>query len=100
VRGDDELGRLASSFNQTMEALERSDAAQRRLVSDASHELRTPLATLCTIETLGRAGELDPTERGRLVEDLTAELEELTELVGFIAASPARPGTRSEGVAE
>src|SRR5204863_283165 len=54
VRGDDELGRLAASFNQMMSALERSEAAQRRLVADASHELRTPLATLRTnIETLG-----------------------------------------------
>src|SRR4029450_10572414 len=54
VRGDDELARLAASFNEMMAALERSEAAQRRLVADASHELRTPLATLRTnIDTLG-----------------------------------------------
>jgi two-component system sensor histidine kinase MprB len=41
VEGDDELGRLARSYNTTLEALERSVAAQRQLVSDASHELRT-----------------------------------------------------------
>ena len=73
VRGDDELGRLAASFNEMMAALERSEAAQRRLVADASHELRTPLATLRTnIETLGRSDGLDPEERKRLVADVTA----------------------------
>jgi two-component system sensor histidine kinase MprB len=44
--GEDELGRLAASFNTMLAALERSQQAQRRLVSDASHELRTPLTSV------------------------------------------------------
>src|SRR3954447_11392739 len=93
VRGDDELGRLAASFNQMMSALERSEAAQRRLVADASHELRTPLATLRTnIETLGRGDELDPEERKRLVADVTQELEEMTELVADVVELARAPG--------
>ena len=93
VRGDDELGRLAASFNSMMEALERSESAQRRLVADASHELRTPLATLRTnIETLARDSELKGVERERLVEDLTAELEELTDLVADVVELARLPG--------
>ncbi len=93
VRGDDELGRLAGSFNEMMAALERSEAAQRRLVADASHELRTPLATLRTnIETLGRGDRLDPEERKRLVGDVTQELEEMTELIGDIVELARAPG--------
>jgi two-component system sensor histidine kinase MprB len=93
VRGDDELGRLAASFNEMMAALERSEAAQRRLVADASHELRTPLATLRTnIETLGRGDQLDPTERRRLVEDVTEELEEMTDLVADVVELARAPG--------
>src|SRR4051794_36882316 len=93
VRGDDELGRLAGSFNEMMAGLERSEAAQRRLVADASHELRTPLATLRTnIETLGRTENLDPEERKRLVADLTQELEEMTELVSDIVELARAPG--------
>ena len=85
VHGDDELARLAASFNSMMEALERSEAAQRRLVADASHELRTPLATLRTnIETLSRDRDLEPAQRNRLVEDVTAELEEMTDLVADV----------------
>ncbi|MBM3668374.1 MAG: HAMP domain-containing histidine kinase [Actinobacteria bacterium] len=93
VRGEDELGRLAASFNEMMAALEASDAAQRRLVADASHELRTPLATLRTnIETLGRGHELDPAERERIVGDLTGELEEMGELVGDVVELAREPG--------
>ena len=93
VRGDDELGRLAASFNEMMAGLERSEAAQRRLVADASHELRTPLATLRTnIETLGRSEDLDPEERKRLVADLTQELEEMTDLVGDVVELARAPG--------
>jgi two-component system sensor histidine kinase MprB len=93
VRGDDELGRLAASFNEMLTALERSDAAQRRLVADASHELRTPLATLRTnIETLGRGDRLDPDERKRLVDDVTEELEEMTELVADVVELARAPG--------
>jgi len=93
VRGDDELGRLAASFNEMMAALERSEAAQRRLVADASHELRTPLATLRTnIETLGRSEQIDRAERKRLVEDVTQELEEMTELVGDVVELARAPG--------
>jgi two-component system, OmpR family, sensor histidine kinase MprB len=93
VRGDDELGRLAASFNEMMAALERSESAQRRLVADASHELRTPLATLRTnIETLGRREEIDPAEREQLVADITDELEEMTELVADVVELARLPG--------
>jgi two-component system sensor histidine kinase MprB len=93
VRGEDELGRLAASFNEMMAALQRSESAQRRLVADASHELRTPLATLRTnIETLGRSEQIEPNERRRLVADLTDELEEMTDLVGDVVELAREPG--------
>jgi two-component system sensor histidine kinase MprB len=80
--GEDEVSRLARAFNTMLEALERSQRAQRRLVADASHELRTPLTSLRTnLEVLGRNG-LDDTDRTHLRRDLVAQLEELTGLVG------------------
>jgi two-component system sensor histidine kinase MprB len=85
VEGDDEIGRLARSFNTTLEALESSVASQRQLVADASHELRTPLSSLRTnVQVLARANELPPGERERLVHDLELELDELTALVGDV----------------
>lgn len=43
---DDEIGRLATSFNRMLERLEATFEAQRRFVADTAHELRTPLATI------------------------------------------------------
>ena len=81
---DDELGRLAHSFNTMLEALETSVGAQRQLVADASHELRTPLTSARTnIEVLARGG-LGDEERARLLRDVTAQLEELSALVSDV----------------
>ncbi|MSO42064.1 MAG: HAMP domain-containing histidine kinase [Solirubrobacterales bacterium] len=102
VRGDDELARLAGSFNQMMNSLERSESQRRRLVADASHELRTPLATLRTnIETLGRGDAIDDAERGRIMDDLEAELEDMSGLVADIielARDPSDDGAVSDGI--
>src|ERR1700722_13037928 len=46
VTGDDELARLATSFNQMLAALDQSRQQQAQLVADAGHELRTPLTSL------------------------------------------------------
>ncbi len=82
VERDDELGRLAGSYNITLEALERSVQAQRSLVSDASHELRTPLASLRTnLEVLLREGELSGVDRRELAHDLLEQSDELTWLI-------------------
>jgi two-component system sensor histidine kinase MtrB len=53
VRGEDDLARLATSFNamaaslqQQIAKLENLSLVQQRFVSDVSHELRTPLTTI------------------------------------------------------
>lgn len=42
----DEIGDLGRSFDSMAEALERSDAARRRLFQDAAHELKTPITVI------------------------------------------------------
>ncbi|MBL8186643.1 MAG: HAMP domain-containing protein [Acidobacteria bacterium] len=44
----DELGQLASAFNELLERLQNSFAQQRQFMADASHELRTPLSVIRT----------------------------------------------------
>ena len=85
VVGDDELARLARSFNTTLDALERSVEAQRHLVADASHELRTPIASLrANIQTMQEEDRLPPEERERMRADIVGELDELTALVADV----------------
>lgn len=43
---NDELGRLAHTFNGLPDRLDQSFERQRRFISDASHELRTPVSIL------------------------------------------------------
>ena len=83
VETDDELGRLARSFNSMLVALASSRAQQVQLISDAGHELRTPLTSLRTnIEVLMRMPNLPVTERREMFADVEAQLQELTNLVG------------------
>jgi two-component system sensor histidine kinase MprB len=84
---DDELSRLATSFNTMLGALQESTRAQRQLVADASHELRTPLTSVRTnIEVLASGRELPPDERQRLLNDVVEELGEMTWLISELIA--------------
>jgi two-component system sensor histidine kinase MprB len=97
--GDDELARLARSFNTMLAALEASQRAQRQLVADASHELRTPLTTvIANVEMLARADELPEAEREQLRHDLVTQLQELNTLVGDLVelARETQPETERE----
>jgi two-component system sensor histidine kinase MprB len=98
VQRNDEIGRLATSFNQMLSALQESRQQQRQLVNDASHELRTPLTSLRTnIEVLARSDDLPEPERRELLRDVTSELEELTKLVAELVdlASDKRAAVES-----
>jgi two-component system sensor histidine kinase MprB len=98
VKGDDELERLAATFNEMLASLERAVVAQRNLVADASHELRTPLTSIRTnVELLARSDGLARGERSRMVQDIVAQLEELTMLVADLVEL-GRDGERQEEI--
>jgi two-component system, OmpR family, sensor histidine kinase MprB len=108
LTGVDELGRLASSFNAMLDALEHSmsalDAsvhAQRQLVADASHELRTPVTSLRTnIEILQQAQDMELDERQRLLADVVEQIGELTLLMNDLIelARGEEPSTDTEDI--
>lgn len=90
-----EVGRLTRSFRTMLAALSASREQQHRLVADASHELRTPLTSLRTnVELLRRFEDLPPDERAAMLDDIDAELRELTDLVAELVDLAA--DTRSD----
>lgn len=101
IYGNDELARLSRSFNKMLTAVERSRDLQRRLVGDAGHELRTPLTSLRTnLDLLAQAegrGGLSDVDRSELLEDVRAQVEELTGLVGDLVELSRDEVDRFEG---
>src|SRR5579864_1816134 len=73
----DELGELATSFNQMAERIQTLLAAERRLLLDISHELRSPLARLSVAVELARTGE----DREHMLDRIQKEADRLNELV-------------------
>ncbi|HZQ10422.1 MAG TPA: ATP-binding protein [Anaerolineae bacterium] len=46
VRGDDEIARVARSFNAMADHLARSETARRHMLADIAHELRNPIGVI------------------------------------------------------
>ncbi|NTY60203.1 MtrAB system histidine kinase MtrB [Mycolicibacterium sphagni] len=89
VRGEDDMARLAVSFNDMAESLQRQITnleefgnLQRRFTSDVSHELRTPLTTVRMAADLihDHSEELDPALR-RSTELMVNELDRFETLL-------------------
>ncbi|WP_075236435.1 MtrAB system histidine kinase MtrB [Mycobacterium colombiense] len=89
VRGEDDMARLAMSFNDMAESLSRQITQleefgnlQRRFTSDVSHELRTPLTTVRMAADLiyDHSADLDPT-LARSTELMVNELDRFESLL-------------------
>lgn len=85
--GRDEAGRLGAAFAAMLGALNRSREEQQRLVQDAGHELRTPLTSLRTnVDVLRKHQTMPADMRTKLLDDLDAEVGELSSLVEEVVA--------------
>jgi heavy metal sensor kinase len=79
----DELGRLASTFNELLARLNESFSHQRRFMADASHELRTPLSVMRTATdvTLEREGRTEGEYRDalKIIDEQARRLSRIVE---------------------
>lgn len=90
VVGEDDLARLAQSYNQMAESiqekirqLEEFSQLQRRFSSDVSHELRTPLTTVrMAADVLHASREQFPSGLARSTELMVDELDRFEALLG------------------
>jgi two-component system sensor histidine kinase MtrB len=90
VVGEDDVARLAQSYNEMAESIERQirqleefGTLQRRFTSDVSHELRTPLTTVrMAADVLHASREQFPPGLARSTELLVDELDRFESLLG------------------
>ncbi len=98
----DEIGQLASSFDDMVERLDETFEAQRQFIGDASHELRTPLTAIAgSLDVLLLAPEGDPETTHRMLNGMRRELARLTRLVNDLLTLnrlDARQGLRLQPV--
>jgi heavy metal sensor kinase len=78
---DDEIGRLANTFDSMLSRLEEGFNRERQFTADASHELRTPLAAMHAILSLVREGDRPVEEYRQALNDLSGEADRLRGLV-------------------
>ena len=77
---DDEVGRLAVTFDHMIRRLDEAFKRERRFTADASHELRTPLAAMQAIINVIRAERRSPEDYEQALDDLAEETDRLRTL--------------------
>jgi signal transduction histidine kinase len=91
---DDELTRLASTFDQMLERLDLAFGSQQRFLADTSHDLRTPLTVIrSNVEVVAQdrdAGVEDWREVGGIVQ---RNVEKMSEMIdGLLATARLQTG--------
>ena len=90
VKGDDELARLAATFNAMLDRVASAFRSQRQFIDDAGHELRTPITVIRGhLELLGD----DPAERAEVRTIMIDELDRMSRMVNdlLLLARAERP---------
>ena len=89
VKANDEVGRLAESFNAMLADVESSQGrltealhGQRRFVADASHELRGPLTTIrANAGFLRDRSDIAEADRSEAMADISTQADRMSRLV-------------------
>jgi signal transduction histidine kinase len=79
-RGRDELGQLATAFDDMRQRLAQLEHARREFIANASHELRTPLFSLGGFLELMADEELDPATQAEFMVTMREQVARLTKL--------------------
>ncbi len=81
MKGRDELGQLADTFDGMLARLQAAFERQRQFVADASHELRTPLTIVNLETTRALAGKRPAGEYQRALTVIRSENDFMSALV-------------------
>jgi len=77
---EDELGQLATAFDDMQRQLARLDTARKQFIASASHELRTPIFSLGGFLELLEDEELDDETRAQFLAQLRGQVARMRKL--------------------
>lgn len=81
---DDEIGRLAQTFDEMIARLEEGFRRQRQFTADASHELRTPLTAIKGQVEVALGNERDAQTYREVLQVVNEETDRLIRLTGSL----------------
>lgn len=79
--GKDELHRLADTFNDTFDKLDKAFEAEKRFISDASHELRTPMTVITAQCEFSLEGKKSAEEYENALTVIQRQSRKMTKLI-------------------
>jgi signal transduction histidine kinase len=82
----DEVGRLASSFDRMMDRLQAAFERERRFTADASHELRTPTTVILSQVELAKAHPEDTDEQRLTLDVVERQAKRMSDLIQKLLA--------------
>lgn len=97
---DDEVGRLARTFNEMIARLDDAFRRQRQFTADASHELRTPLTSIKGQTEVALQRERSPDEYREVLAAVNSEVDRMIRLVGSLLTLARADARRIEIVRE
>ncbi len=86
VKGNDEIGELARSFNTMADSLAASEGMRRAFVANVSHELKTPMTTIAGFIDGILDGTIPKERQSYYLNIVTVEVKRLSRLVTSMLA--------------
>ena len=81
---DDEVGRLASTFDEMIARLDEAFRRQRQFTADASHELRTPLTAIKGQTEVALQRDRDADTYKEVLRRVNGEVDRMIRLIGSL----------------
>ena len=87
ITSEDEIGQLATSFNEMTESLSQLEKMRSSFISDVSHELRTPMTIISGFVEGILDGTIPEEKRKQYLDIVLSEIKRLSRLVSELLES-------------